>query len=80
VPDDPASRLIDELHQKLESTQAIERTVGAIFSVAWIVPGYWRTNTPMCGSTVAMVVAALIATSVTPRALTAEIRRREHAA
>lgn len=78
-----ASLSLDERHQKLKSTQAIQRTVGAIFAViivAWIVLGYWRTNTPVFISTVAMGVAVLTATSVTPRALRAEIRRRDGAA
>jgi hypothetical protein len=40
VPDHLASLSLDERHQTLKSTQAIQRTVGAIFAViivAWIV-------------------------------------------
>ena len=73
----------DVLRGKLKAAEAIQRTVLATFGVivlAWIVLGYWRTNTPVFISTIAMGVVAGAATSVTPRSLIAELRRRESAA
>ncbi|AMW06177.1 hypothetical protein GEMMAAP_18070 [Gemmatimonas phototrophica] len=71
------------LRAKLKSTQAIQRTVAGIIAaivLAWIVLGYWRTNTPVFISTMAMGIAAIAATSTAPRAVQAEIARRDAAA
>ncbi len=70
---------LDALRARLKSTQAIQRTVAGIFAVivlAWVVLGYWKTNTPVFISTVAMGVAAVAITSIAPRALKAELVRR----
>lgn len=73
----------DVLRGKLKAALAVQRTVLAIFGVivlAWIVLGFWRTNTPVFISTIAMGVFAVVATSATPRTLSTELRRRESAA
>ena len=83
MADDLTSLSTDELRAKLKSTQAVQRTVAGIFAVivlAWIVLGYWRTNTPVFISTIAMGVAAVVATSTAPRAVQAELARRDAAA
>jgi hypothetical protein len=83
VADDLTSLTTDALRAKLKSTQAIQRTVAGIFGVivlAWIVLGYWRTNIPVFVSTVAMGIAAIGATSMAPRAVQAELARRDAAA
>jgi len=73
----------DALHGKLKAAQAIQRTVFGIFGViilAWIVLGFWRTNTPVFIITVAVAVAAGAAVSAAPRGIRAELARRKAAA
>lgn len=72
----------EALRQRLKSALTIQRTVVGIFTIillAWIVLGFWRTNIPVFIVGVAMAMAAVAATSVSPRALKAELRRRDTA-
>lgn len=83
MADDLTALSTDALRAKLKSTQAIQRTVAGIFAVivlAWIVLGFWRTNVPVFISTIAMGIAAVSATSMAPRAVQAELARRDTAA
>lgn len=73
----------DALHGKLKAAQAVQRTVYAIFAVivlAWLLLGFWRSNTPVFISTLAIAFAAGAAVSVTPRLIRAELARRQSAA
>lgn len=83
MAEDLTSHSIETLRTKLKSAQAIQRTVAGIFAVivlAWVVLGFWRTNTPVFISTLAMGVFAVAVTSIAPRALKTEIARRNSAA
>jgi hypothetical protein len=70
---------IQELEQKLKVTNTLRITVGVIFGIivlAWIVLGYWHSNLPVFISTVVMGLTSLLVTSISPRHIAAEIRRR----
>lgn len=73
----------DALHGKLKAAQAVQRTVFAIFAVivlAWLFLGFWRSNTPVFITTLAVAFGAGAAVSATPRLIRAELARRESAA
>lgn len=70
---------IQELEHKLKVTNTLRITVGVIFGIivlAWIVLGYWHSNLPVFISTVVMGLTSLVVTSISPRHIAAEIRRR----
>lgn len=70
---------IQELEQKLKVTNTLRITVGVIFGIivlAWIVLGYWHSNLPVFISTIVMGLTSLLVTSISPRHIAAEIRRR----
>lgn len=70
---------IQELEHKLKVTKTLRITVGVIFGIivlAWIVLGYWHSNLPVFISTVVMGLTSLVVTSISPRHIAAEIRRR----
>lgn len=72
----------DALQDKLRAAQAVQRTVFGIFTVivlAWLVLGYWRTNTPVFISTLVVAIGAGIAVSTGPRSVRAELARRASA-
>jgi cyanate permease len=67
------------LEGRLKAALAVQRTVTAIFAViiaAWLALGYWKSNVPVFISTVAMGVAISAMTSIAPRAVKAELKRR----
>ena len=83
MADDLSQLTTDALHEKLKAAQAIQRTVLGIFAVivlAWIVLGFWRTNTPVFISTLAVAFGAGAAVSTAPRGIRAELARRQSAA
>ncbi len=70
----------EELHAKLRVVRSIRTTSLVIFALiilAWIVLGYWKTNTPVFISTVALAITTLAATSVTPNLVNAELQKRD---
>ncbi len=83
MAEDNSQLSIQALQQRLRAVQAIQRTVLAIFALiilAWIVLGYWRDNLPVFITTVTMAVATGAATSIGPRSLRAQIKKRQSAA
>lgn len=69
----------DALQDKLRSAQTVQRTVVGIFAViilAWIVLGYWRTNTPVFISTVVVAVGAGVSVFAAQRSVRTELARR----
>jgi uncharacterized membrane protein len=83
MAEDLSKLTTDVLHGKLKAAQSIQRTVFGIFAViilAWIVLGFWRTNTPVFISTIAVAVAAGASVTAAPRGIRAELARRESAA
>jgi hypothetical protein len=83
MAEDLSKLTTDVLHGKLKAAQALQRTVFGIFAViilAWIVLGFWRTNTPVFISTIAAAVAAGASVTAAPRGIRAELARRESAA
>lgn len=70
---------VEELESALKGKQTLLRTVMAIFGViiaAWIVLGYWRENTPVFISTVAVSVGVTPAQWGALRGLRDERQRR----
>lgn len=68
-----------ELEQKLRAGRATQRIVLVIFGIiilAWIVLGYWRSNTPVFISTLVVAIGAGIAVGAGPRSITQELQRR----
>ncbi len=83
MAENPSQLSTEELRGKLTSALAIQRTVAGIFALivlAWIVLGFWRSNTPVFIATLAMGAASIAATSAAPRAIRAELARRESGA
>lgn len=70
----------EELHAKLRTVRSIRTTSLVIFGliiIAWVVLGYWKSNTPVFISTVALAVTILAATSVAPNLVSAELKKRD---
>lgn len=79
MADDPTTLTTAQLEAKLESAVTLQRTVLIIFGVivlAWIVLGYWRTNTLVFIVTLATSVAVSASTVASRRGLRREIARR----
>ncbi|MEM8862122.1 MAG: hypothetical protein AAGD96_27695 [Chloroflexota bacterium] len=73
---DNSNSTIEELETKLKAAKRTQLTVMIIFGLiilAWIVLGYWRDNTPVFITTIALAIAISFATSTAPRKLTADI-------
>ena len=69
---------IEELEAKLKAAKKNQLIVMVIFGLiilAWIVLGYWRDNTPVFITTIALAVAIGFATSAGPRKLSADIEK-----
>ncbi len=70
---------VEELESALKGKRTILRTVIGIFGLivaAWIVLGFWRENTPVFISTVAVSIFAALAVWASSRGLEEELRRR----
>jgi ABC-type transport system involved in cytochrome c biogenesis permease component len=71
---------VEDLNAKLRTVRTLQRTVGAIFFLivlAWVMLGYWKTNTPVFISTLCVAVASLTAVTASSSGLRAELRKRE---
>jgi O-antigen ligase len=82
MANDLATLSTDALQQKLKTSITMQRTVMIIFGLiilGWVIPGFWRKNTPVFISTVAMAVALTTMMSATTRRLRDELRRRDTA-
>lgn len=69
---------LEELEAKLKSAKTTQITVMVIFGLiilAWIVLGYWRDNTPVFVTTIALAIAIGASTSAGPRKISAEIEK-----
>lgn len=70
---------LEALESALRQKRTLLRTVAGIFGVivlAWVVLGYWRENTPVFISTVAIAVAVTASAWASVRGLERELRRR----
>ena len=79
MPDAMAKFTDDQLRAKLKTAVAMQRTVLIIFGaivLAWIVLGYWRTNTPVFIVTVVMSVAVGGSMIASTLAVRRELARR----
>lgn len=68
-----------ELEQKLRSGQAVQRTTIVIFGIiilAWLLLGFWRSNTPVFIITLVMALGTAAVVSAGPRSIAQELRRR----
>ncbi len=70
----------EQLQAKLKAAKAVQLTFAAIFGIivlAWIVGGYWRKNTPMFISTLALAISITTLVSIVPRKLANELKQRK---
>ena len=68
-----------ELEEKIKSSKQVQKVVGIIFAViilAWLILGYWHTNTPVFISTVALAVFIFIFSGRGAGQMSAELERR----
>lgn len=75
-----AEQSTDELESTLRSVKSLQRTVLGIFVViivAWIALGFWRQNTPVFISTIAVALAAIASTLASRRGVEAELEKRQ---
>lgn len=69
---------VEELETKLKAAKKTQLIVIGIFGLiilAWIVLGYWRDNTPVFVTTIALAIAIGFSTSAGPRKISAEIEK-----
>lgn len=71
---------MDELRSKLNAARKIQITIGVIFLViilAWVVLGYWKTNTPVFITTLCVAAGSLSSMVASTAGLGAELKKRE---
>lgn len=69
----------DELLQRLKSMRNVQLIVSLIFAVilaAWVILGYWKTNTPVFIITMVMAFLMIVITNARSQKLKAVLAER----
>lgn len=79
APVDLESMTVEALESKLKGAVLLRRIVIGIFALilgAWIVLGYWRSNTPVFITTIVLAVGVTYGASASAASVERELRRR----